>query len=145
MFDTEVKLEDPIFAYDPKRYGVGDGYTIFVYALPESLRKRFENADTRLFTNFPKRSPYNLRENIEHWREAPLDQQLARCLDFSLGINSSEIKGLDTHFNDIRTALKEKGTFYAFFYEHSDRRITNIETFIVDLVRGRLYYISHDT
>jgi len=49
--------------------------------------------------------------------------------------------GLSGYFDDIRSALQSKRTFYSFFkYDHGDHP-GNIDMFIIDLERGRVYEI----
>ena len=55
LFDTKAKLGRTSYEYASPRSFNGDGYTISVYDLPDSVRRRFQNADQRLLQEFPKR------------------------------------------------------------------------------------------
>ncbi len=54
LYDTEVDLGQPIFEHDSERSFNGDGYSISVHELPSTIRSRFETADKRLLSDFPK-------------------------------------------------------------------------------------------
>ena len=146
LYDAEVELGPAIFEYDSDRSFNGDGYSFSVYDLPAKIRKRFELADDRLLTEYPKHPSYRNHWQFEHWREAPYDAKFKEHLDFALSsYDSGKASGLSLHFEAIRKALGRKGTYYALFYYKPGGYIGDIDLFIVDLVEGRLYSINHNT
>jgi hypothetical protein len=146
LYDAEVELGTPIFEYDSDRSFNGDGYSFSVYELPANIRQRFEAADDRLLTEYPKHPSYRNHWQFEQWREAPFDDKFKEYLDFALSSydegNASE---LTKHFVAIRSALQRKGTFYALFYNRPSGHVGDVDFFIVDLSEGRLYSINHNT
>ncbi|QDT01341.1 BCD family MFS transporter [Adhaeretor mobilis] len=146
LYDTEVDLGPPIFEYDSERAFNGDGYSISVYELPSSIRTRFEAADERLLSEYPKHPSYRDHWSFERWRRSPFDGKFQEYLDFALSTydagNASE---LTNHFEAIRSALKSEGSFYAFFYYRPSGCVGDVDFFIVDLVGGRLYSFNHNT
>lgn len=146
IYDAEVAYGDPIFEYHSERAFNGDGYSIEVYELPASIRKRFEAADATLQGAFPK-LPGMLEDwEVEPWREAPFDPGFERYLSFALSSYDDEGKKLLAgQFRDIRAALSRKGTFYSFFKFDHGSDPGNIDLFIVDLEGGRVYQINHNT
>jgi len=145
LYDTNVTLGSALYEYDSPRAFNGDGYSISIYELPANIRSRFESADERLLTEFPKRPSYRDRWNSQHWREAPFDTKFEKYLDFALSRYDEDRTGLSSQFQAIREALSRKRTYYAFFtYDHGDHP-GNIDLFIVDLEGGRLYSINHNT
>ena len=146
LFDTKAKLGRTSYEYASPRSFNGDGYTISVYDLPDSVRRRFQNADQRLLQEFPKRPRYRSHWRTEHWREAPFDPALQKYLDFALSsYDANQAESLSAQFDAIREALAHKRTFYGFFtFDHGDYP-GDIDLFIVDLERGRLYMINHNT
>ena len=146
LYDAEVELGPAIFGYDSDRSFNGDGYSFSVYELPAKIRKRFESADDRLLTEYPKHPSYRNHWQFEHWREAPFDDKFKEHLDFALSsYDSGKAPGLSLHFEAIRKALGRKGTYYSLFYYKPGGYIGDIDLFIVDLVEGRLYSINHNT
>lgn len=146
LFDTEVKLAEPLFQYDSERAFNGDGYSIEVYELPEAIRKRFESVDERLLAEFPKHPSYRNHWKFEPWREAPLEEKFQDHLNFALsGFDSDHEAEIAAHYNSIRKALHRRGTYYAFFYNSPSKHIGDIDFFVVDLVEGRLYIINCNT
>ncbi len=146
LYDCNVTLGSPIFEYDSARAFNGDGYSLSVYDLPDTIRQRFKAMDQRLLNEYPKRPSERQHWQSEHWREAPFDGKFQDYLDFALAVSTSDpdLKP-STHFNLIRKALGRKGTYYAFFFYMHGNSIGNIDFFIVDLDGGRLYAINHNT
>ena len=146
IYGTSVDYGDPIFEYHSDRSFHGDGYSIEIYKLPDSIRKRFEAADADLLEHFPKRPSYRDDWETETWREAPFDRAFNDYLSFALSsYDADNANGLSGHFEDIRSALQSKRTFYSFFkYDHGDHP-GNIDMFIIDLERDRVYEINHNT
>lgn len=146
LYDTDVALGQALYQYDSPRAFNGDGYSLSVYELPAKVRARFQSADKRLLSEFPKRPDYRDHWTPRPWREAPFDPSLKKYLDFALGEYDSErASGLSSQFQAIREALSRKGVYYAFFaYDHGNYP-GNIDLFIVDLKGGRLYSINHNT
>jgi hypothetical protein len=137
-FDTVGKYPEPIFKYDSQRSFNGDGASLYVFELPDQLRRRFEKQDSRLLTEFPKRPYYRSDWKVVSWKEAPFDTSLEKYLDFALSASSG-------HSQEIREALSRKGTFYSFFHYDHGSSPGNIDFFIVDLVGGRIYEINVNT
>jgi hypothetical protein len=146
LYDADVKLGAALYEYDSPRAFNGDGYSFSVYELPANIRSRFETADKRLLSEFPKRPSYRNHWSPQHWREAPFDPKFEKYLDFALSrYDSVQAPKLSSHFKAIREALSHKRTYYAFFaYEHGDYP-GDIDLFIVDLEGGRLYTINHNS
>ena len=146
IYGTTVDYDEPIFEYSSDRSFQGDGYSIEVYELPDSIRKRFESADFDFLNRFPKRPSYRDDWETQTWREAPFDSSFDAYLSFALSsYDAGNASGLSGHFADIRSALMSERTFYSFFkYDHGDHP-GNIDMFIVDLEQGRVYEINHNT
>lgn len=146
LYDCEVTLGAAIYEYDSDRAFNGDGYSLSVHELPATIRRRFEAVDQRLLTEYPKHPSYRNHWSFEHWREAPFDDKFKEYLDFALSsYDAGMAPELNLHFGAIRNALARKGTYYAFFYNSPTNHIGDIDLFIVDLVKGRLYSINHNT
>lgn len=146
LFDTDVKLESPIFEYDSERSFQGDGYSISIYQLPLSIQSRFEAADERLLSDYPKHPSYRNHWSFERWRKTPFDEKFNEHLNFILSrYDADNAPGLSEHFEAIQAALKREGSFYAFFYSRPHQNLGDVDFFIVDLVEKRLYLINHNT
>lgn len=146
LYDCDVTLGPAIYEYDSDRSFNGDGYSLSVYELPSSIRRRFESVDQRLLTEYPKHPNYRDHWVFERWREAPLDGKFKEYLEFALSsYDSGQAPELNLHFMAIRNALSRNETYYAFFYYSPSNHLGNIDLFIVDLIQGRLYSINHNT
>jgi hypothetical protein len=146
LYDTEVDLGSPIFEYDSERAFNGDGYSISVYELPPSIRTRFEAADERLLSDFPKHPSYRDHWSFERWRRSPFDDKFRKYLDFALSsYDTDRASGLSEQFDSIRKALSGDRAYYAFFYYSHGDYPGDIDLFIVDLEGNRLYSINHNT
>lgn len=146
LFDSKVKLGTAIFEYDSERAFNGDGNSFAVYELPSSIRRRFESADKRLLTEFPKHPSYRDHWSFEHWREAPLDNKFQECLDFAVSSPYSDVPSkLDSYSESLRKALERQGTYYALFQNRPAAYLSDIDFFVVDLKEGRIYIINHNT
>jgi hypothetical protein len=116
LFETEVVLGEPLFQYDTERAFNGDGYSMAVYELPSTIRARFEAADERLLSDYPKRPHYRDHWSVERWRRAPFNGRFQEHLDFALSsYHSDHVRGLAEEFRLIREALSGTGAYYAFF------------------------------
>lgn len=146
LYDTNVDLGTPVFEYHSARSFNGDGYSISVYEVPSSIRTRFDSADERLLTEFPKHPSYRDHWNFEPWHEAPFDTKFEAYLDFALSrYDADRAPGLAGQFEAIRLSLQRQGTYYAFFHHFAGDYPGDIDLFIVDLVGGRVYLINHNT
>jgi len=147
LYDVDIStLGTPLFEHDSERSFNGDGYSISIFELPDSIRQRFESPDEKLLTQYPKHPSYRNHWKFEHWREAPFDSRFQNQLDFALNSYSSEASPeLASHFESIRKSLTRKGTYYAFFYNDPSGYIGDIDFFIIDLIGGRMYSINFNT
>ncbi|MBK1881114.1 hypothetical protein JIN85_01740 [Luteolibacter pohnpeiensis] len=119
LFDTEVELAVPVYDYDSERSFNGDGLSFAVYELPATIRTRFENADLRLLSEFPKRPNYRNRWEFEHWRQTPSAPEFKEYLKFARAPHEIDnVEQLKEHFEAMETALKQKGSYYAFFLQY---------------------------
>ena len=138
IYDSETDLDEPLYKYTPERSFNGDGVSLYIFELPVSIRQRFENSDSRLISDFPKRPYYRDDWSTVSWREAPLSKEHKMYFDFALHASSS-------HAEELRESLSRAGTFYSFFhYDHGDHP-SNVDFFIVDLEAGRIYEINVNT
>ena len=146
IYGTTVEFGAPIFEYHSERAFNGDGYSIEIYELPDSVRKKFVSPDSDFLNRFPQRPDYREDWETETWREGPFDSSFESYLSFALSsYDVDQAPGLAVHFADIRVALKSKRTFYSFFkYDHGDHP-GNVDMFIIDLESGRIYEINHNT
>jgi len=146
LFDTPVKFSNSIYSYDSERSFNGDGFSICVYDIPDSIRKRFASADKRLLSEFPHRPSYRSHWKTLTWKQAPFNPALDKFLGFALSsYDADRTKGLSAQFSAIRTALSRSNTFYAIFYNDPGKYIGDIDLFVVDLDDGKLYFINHNT
>lgn len=144
LYGTKVTLGKPLFSYDSERSFNGDGYSITIYELPDSIRQRFSSADETLLSEFPKRPGYRKHWQSERWRRTPFEARFAKYLKFALS-EYSPTSGLESQFAEIRKILAEEGRFYSFFYNQHDDRPGDADFFIIDLPGNRLYVINHNT
>ena len=146
LFDCEVELSPAVFKYASERHFNGDGYSTWVYDLPATVRARFESADQRLLTKYPKSSKIGDRWQTEHWQKTPFQGDFQDGLQLVLSnYDAKEAPELDSHLKAIRQALDNGGSYYAFFYYRAIDRISDIDFFLVDLANNRLYIVNHNT
>lgn len=138
VYDADVEFADPVFKDESPRSFNGDGASLYIYEIPDQIRRRFENQDSRLMTDFPKRPHFRRDWSVVTWKEAPFDSNLEKYLDFALYASSK-------HSEEIRDALSRKGTFYSFFHYDHGSSPGNVDFFVVDLVGGRVYEINVNT
>jgi len=146
LFDCELILGPALFKYASDRHFNGDGYSIWVYELPATVRARFESADQRLLTKYPKSSDIEGRWRTEHWQQTPLVGEFEDGLQLVLSsYDAKEAPEISSHLEAIRQTLDAEGSYYALFYYRAIDRISDIEFFLVDLVNNRLYIVNHNT
>lgn len=146
LFDCALILGPALFKYASDRHFNGDGYSIWVYDLPATVRARFESADQRLLTKYPKSSHIVGRWRTEHWRKTPFEGDFEDGLQLVLSsYDAKEAPEISSHLEAIRQTLDAEGSYYALFYYRAIDRISDIEFFLVDLVNNRLYIVNHNT
>ena len=146
LLDCEVELSPALFKYASERHFNGDGYSIWVYDLPATVRARFESADQRLLTKYPKSSNIGDRWQTEHWRKTPFQGEFKDGLELVLSsYDAKQAPELDSHLKAMRQALDNGSSYYAFFYYRAIDRISDIDFFLVDLANDRLYIVNHNT
>ena len=146
LFDAKVSLRKPLFRYNSERSFQGDGYSISVFEMPARIRNRFESADDRLLSEFPKHPEYRDHWSFERWRGSPFDEKFTQYLDFALSSYDSENEpDLEAHFAAIRRALNGGKAYYSFSFHGTGWLPSDIDFFVVDLERNRLYLINHNT
>ncbi len=143
---TGAELKRPVFEYDSGRSIHGDGFSLAVYEIPAEIRKRFEAADERLRDHYPQLSEHRRDWRTVGWREAPLDPELRKYIDFALcSYDQGQSTRVAAEFDSIRTALTRRRTHYGLrVYDHGESP-GNVDLYIVDLDGGRLYIINHNT
>lgn len=135
VYGVYVDFEDPIYAYYSEVSFTGDFYTFKVYALPVGLLQRFQSLDDNLLSKYPTRQGVHKDWDVKTWREAPFDPKYDSHLSSALGPEFDP--NLRLYFEEVRQCLKRKGTFYAFIYDR--RRPSNIDMYVVDLKKKRVY------
>ena len=146
LFDADVSLQKPTFEFNSGRSGLGDGYSISIYELPEEIRNRFSPADSRLLTKFPRRPFYCLDWQYERWKETPYNPSHQDLVDFALSdLFATPANGLPEQLEVVLSALSRKGNYYSCFHYSPNGGVGNIYFYVVDLVDGRLYLINQDT
>lgn len=137
-YDANAEFGDPVFKYESERAFNGDGASLYVFDLPEPIRQRFEDPDERLMSKFPKRPHYRDHWSVVAWAKGPVLEEHEQYVDFALYASSD-------HTSEIREALSRETTFYSFFHYDHGSRPGNVDFFIVDLERGRIYEINVNT
>lgn len=146
LFDCQVELSPALFKHASERHFNGDGYSIWVYDLPATVRARFESADQRLLTKYPKSSNIGDRWQTEHWQKTPFQGDFQDRLQLVLSnYDAKQSPELDSHLGAMRQALASEGAYYAFFHYRAVDRISDIDFFLVDLANNRLYIVKHNT
>ena len=146
LFDCEVELSPPLFKYASERHFNGEGYSIWVYDLPATIRARFDSADQQLLTQYPKSSDIGDRWQTEHWQKTPFQGDFQDGLQLVLSnYDAKEAPELASHLEAIQRTLDSEGSYYAFFYYRAIDRISDVDFFLVDLANNRLYIVNHNT
>ncbi|MDP1581369.1 MAG: hypothetical protein Q8M02_13935 [Candidatus Didemnitutus sp.] len=143
VFAVSGTLPTPTFSYDSERAFNGDGYSIQVFALPKSVRERFESFDEKALGALPQKPDYRSQWKTSPWRKTPMQSSENKYLDFALSnFGPAEVR---YHQKAIRELVGKTGSYVAYFYfDHGDYP-GNIDLFVVDLEGNRLYLINFNT
>lgn len=107
LFDCQLIFGPALFKYASDRHFNGDGYSIWVYDLPATVRARFESADQRLLTKYPKSSDIGGRWRTEHWRKTPFEGEFQDGLQLVLSsYDAKEAPEISSHLEAIRQTLE---------------------------------------
>lgn len=151
IFDTNVGFGRPIYEYDSPRSFHGDGYSITVYQLPDSIRSRFASFDETLESDFPKKQGYRKDWHTQHWKVGPIPKEDLKYMRFACGFYSGgkPPAKLKNSVREFREALKSDPVYYSFFYSRlSDDKHDywgDIDFFMIDPKTSRVYIINHNT
>lgn len=146
IFSVRCELGTELYTYDTPRAYNGDGYSFGVFELPPTIRQRFSQTADGLLATFPRRDKDRLDWQTSFWRAAPAAEIHQKYIDFALSDYGSRDTQLHSQFANIRMALNSPHSFYSFFYKASgDDYPNNIDMFVIDLDKGRLYIINHNT
>jgi hypothetical protein len=146
VFSVSTDLGTPLFEYDSPRSFNGDGYSFSVYVLPSSVEARFSSPVPALTERFPVRPGYRDHWKTVLWQSTPFPSDYEMYLQFTLSsYDRDNQQELQKHFDKTREALSMQGNYFAFFhYDHGDHP-GNIDFFLIDLIRKKLYIINHNT
>ncbi len=134
-------------SHETERSFTGDGFSISVFELPDSIRERFENSDDELRTEYPKRPWYRSDwEEIGHWRNGPIAPSSRDYVDFALD-------GEEELTKKLRKSIGGERCFYAYIANVTTwedefgnyRRPSDIDFFVVDLDEGLVWFINSNT
>ena len=144
IFDCSISFDDPIYEYYSERSFNGDGYSFVVFELPSDIEARFKTFDQKLKEDYPIKPDYRKEWHIINWKQAPFSQEFQDQLNFSLSTYDAD-KEMKNHFQNIRSGLSEAESYYSFFYNTPSTYIGDIDFFMVDLKRKKVYFINHNT
>lgn len=141
-FGTRVSLPKPSFSYESERSFLGDGYTLLVYDLPDSIRKRFENPEDSFLADYPKKTPDRGKWKAVSWKKGPRGFVLEEVFNLAFSERAPE---LDEPLEAIRKALEKGTTYYGCFYYDPIDHVSDVDLIVVDLAERKLYLINHNT
>ena len=139
IYGTRAGLGKAVSQQHSERSFNGDGASMEVYPLSDSIRTRFESADDRFLKSYPKQPGYRSGWIKQHWRRSPIDPAFSQYVSFALFAAHHE------ESEKIRAALSRPGAFYSFFHYDHGNSPGNIDMFIVDLQGGLIYQINVNT
>jgi len=143
LFSTPTRLTTPLFRHDSPRAFNGDGYSFAVYPLPPEIRRIFENFDRQQLADFPRRPAFRSHWKTRAWHPSPAVAGDRKYIDFALsGGGSPELARLQA---DAKRALATAGGFIGYFYFDHGAHPGNVDLFIIDLERQRLFLINLNT
>lgn len=151
IFDTKVKFGPPIYEYDSPRAFNGDGYSISVYQLPDSIRDRFSAFDEKLKSEFPKRSAYRKHWHTQNWKVGPISKDERKYMRFACEFfyDGAAPRKLKQNVGEFRRALRSDPVYFSFLYSRLSKGkqdyYGDIDFFMINPETGRVYLINHNT
>lgn len=137
-----------LYKFDSSRDELlGDGYSISIYELDDSIVSRYLKPDSAFFTEYPITPDSRSSWSVEHWKKTPSQSEEKNIIDFALSTyNSRENKILTEKFDEIYKLLNEEGNIYSYFYfMHNTISVGNIDLFIISPQRRCIIFINKNT
>lgn len=132
--------------YKTKRSFHGDGYSINVYEYKKDTYQKLQDLDT---INYPI-----LPDNRSHWKQqkwqtTPIKENETIFLDFAtdeaIYNDLIENKKLQEIFNEIKVALSNEGSFYAYNFNMPGTTLKDIDLYIIIPLKNKIIIINHNT
>ena len=132
------KLNDPLKKLDAEPSFNGDGFSYYIYALPEEDANYFKEPDSSFYLQFPKdESRTDWKTN--RWTSTPLLSKDMLALNF---INSDP----NSRPLNISKILTEKGNYYAYHIRYHEKdSVGDIDFFVISPKRKVIIIINHYT
>lgn len=143
VFGTSFGLGAEVTSYETPRSLHGDGYSVWVYRVPEHVSDLVRRNPERL-SDYPRRS---LRPEwrVQRWTPARAAAAHGEYIRWALGPAPDALQA------ELESVLKKPGTWYAFLVsgttgdEMNSPFIQNIDLFILDPATDRFYVVNSNT
>lgn len=113
----------------------GEGYGMEVYELSESTVQAFLNMTSKTLPD--KGEKWQKHD----WSKVPIDNSFSEVLDVALGYYNRD-KDLETHLNAIKKMLVQGNAYYSFYYKPDRDNPQNVQLFVLDIQKKKLYAID---
>lgn len=135
-------LGRPVSSYETTRSWHGDGYSVFVYRMPDRVVSHFAHPAPHL-AELPVRGRWRRDRAIHRWSRGPSAPAHPRHLEFALGRAPESIE------DQIWAALARPTTWYAVLHKSigsgPELHVLNVDLFVADPVERRFYIVNHNT
>ena len=137
-------LGSPYLSYDSPRFFSGDGYSIEVFRISDSLARWASSPPATFTTEYPLKPSYRSHWTSLHWCPTPVAAEDRKLLDFALESTES-----DTDVLAAQTLLKrlanETGNYIsAFYFMHGDS-VGNVDLFLLSPGEHILIRVNFNT
>lgn len=143
LFATSIRLSPPVFRYDSPRAFNGDGYTFEVYPLPPEIRQRFARFNPSQMAELPRRPDYRSHWKASSWHRSPATEADRKYVDCAFAFGGSAELG--RFQEEAKRVLATTSAYLSYFYFDHGNHPGNVDLFIIDLERDRLFLINLNT
>ncbi len=137
-------LGKPICFYESERSFTGDGYSIYIYNISDSVAKSLMNPDNNFYLKYPKQPVYLQKWQTYNWHKTPTKIANEKFIEFAMAENIRNLC-LSKAKKLLLQYLQEPGNFYSYFYYMHDNYPGNIKLFVLALKERKIIIVSHDT
>jgi hypothetical protein len=139
-----------VYVHNSERYFNGDGYSMTVFELDETIANKFTNPTSDFFTDYPIKDNDRKDWLAVQWKKSPINDNEKLFLDFAFGEfipkDKIEAKQLQDQFDYIDKIMHSKECYYAYNYKmHGEEIVGDIDFFIIVPKDKKLIIINHNT
>lgn len=144
VFGRGFVLGSPRYTYRTPPTFNGDGYSIEVFDIPDTLAHFAASPPPEFGTAFPVRTSDRTQWSVVPWHPTPITEHDRKFLDFVL-MDHADNKDLDAAKKLLERLANEPGHYIAYFYLIHDDSVSNVDFFLLSPSERVFIFVNLNT